>query len=179
MSAPGANVASPGRISPCLWFDDEAEAAATFYTEIFPYSKIVGISHYGEAGFRIHRKPSGSVLAVAFELDRQPFTALNGGPQFKFSEAISLQVNCQTQKEVDYFWDQLGAGGDPAARRCGWLKDRYGVSWQVVPRILQELISDSNHGRAERVFAAVMGMKKLVIAELEKAAAGERARIAR
>jgi len=160
------------RFAPCLWFDDQAEQAAAFYTSIFPYSRIVAVSHYGEAGLEIHHKPAGSVLTVAFELDGQPFTALNGGPQFKFNEAVSLQVNCKTQKEVDYFWDKLGAGGDERAQACGWLKDKFGVSWQVVPTVLQELITDPNRAKSERVFAALLQMKKLVIADFEKAAAG-------
>jgi len=160
------------RFTPCLWFDDQAAQAADFYTSIFPYSKIVAVSHYGKAGFDVHHKPAGSVMTVAFELDGQPFTALNGGPQFKFNEAVSLQVNCKTQKEVDYFWDKLGEGGDERAQACGWLKDKYGVSWQIVPTMLPDLITGTERGKAERVFAALLQMKKLVIADLEKAAAG-------
>jgi predicted 3-demethylubiquinone-9 3-methyltransferase (glyoxalase superfamily) len=132
------------KISPCLWFDHQAEEAASFYTSIFKNSKIGRISRYGEAGRETHRKPPGSVLTVAFELDGQAFIALNGGPIFKFNEAISLQVNCETQEEIDYYWEKLGAGGDEKAQQCGWLKDKYDVSWQIVPTILPEMASDPN-----------------------------------
>ena len=121
------------KIAPCLWFDDQAEPAAKFYTGIFPNSKTVKITRYGKAGQEVHGGKPGSVLTVAFELDGQAFTALNGGPVFKFNEAISFQVICDTQEEVDYYWEKLSAGGEPKAQQCGWLKDRYGVSWQVVP----------------------------------------------
>ena len=159
-------------ITPCLWFDTEAEEAARFYTSVFPDSRIVHVSYYGEAGREIHGKPPGSVLSVAFELAGKPFTALNGGPQFKFTEAISLQIGCTTQADVDHFWTRLGAGGDPNAQVCGWLKDRYGLSWQVVPTRLAELLMDRDPARAERAMAAMMQMKKLDIAALERAAAG-------
>ena len=121
------------RIVPCLWFDNQAEEAAKYYVSIFKNSKIGAISRYGEAGREVHRRPPGSVMTVEFELDGQAFTGLNGGPLFKFNEAVSFQVNCATQAEVDYYWDKLTAGGDPKAQQCGWLKDRFGVSWQVVP----------------------------------------------
>jgi predicted 3-demethylubiquinone-9 3-methyltransferase (glyoxalase superfamily) len=121
------------KIAPCLWFDDQAEQAAELYTRIFPNSGIGTITRYGEAGREIHGRPPGSVMTVAFTLDGQPFTALNGGPVFRFNEAISFQVMCDTQDEVDYYWEKLGEGGDPRARQCGWLKDRFSVSWQVVP----------------------------------------------
>jgi predicted 3-demethylubiquinone-9 3-methyltransferase (glyoxalase superfamily) len=160
------------RIAPCLWFNGQAEKAARFYTGIFKNSKIVAISHYPKAGQEIHGRKPGSVLTVAFELDGTPFTALNGGPQFKFNEAVSLQVNCADQKEVDYFWKKLGAGGDPKARQCGWLKDKFGVSWQVVPTALPKMLVDRDPKKAERVFAAIMPMKKLDIAALKKAHAG-------
>jgi predicted 3-demethylubiquinone-9 3-methyltransferase (glyoxalase superfamily) len=117
------------RIVPCLWFDDQAEAAAGFYTAIFSNSRIVNVTRYGEAGREVHGKPAGSVMTVAFELDGQPFTALNGGPLFRFNEAISLQVKCASQQEVDYYWTRLSEDGDAGAQQCGWLKDRYGVSW--------------------------------------------------
>jgi len=159
-------------ITPCLWFDTEAEEAARFYTSVFPDSRIVHVSYYGEAGREIHGKPPGSVLSVAFELAGKPFTALNGGPQFKFTEALSLQINCKTQADVDHFWTQLSAGGDAQAQACGWLKDRYGLSWQVVPTRLPELLMDRDPQRAERAMAAMMRMKKLDIAALERAAAG-------
>jgi predicted 3-demethylubiquinone-9 3-methyltransferase (glyoxalase superfamily) len=160
------------KIAPCLWFDDQAEAAAGFYTGIFKNSKIVKISRYGKAGQEVHRRPPGSVLTVAFELDGQLFTALNGGPVFKFNEAISLQIFCETQEEVDYYWERLSAGGDERAKQCGWLKDRFGVSWQVVPTALLEMIGDPNSERSERAMTAMMKMKKLDIAELKRAYAG-------
>jgi predicted 3-demethylubiquinone-9 3-methyltransferase (glyoxalase superfamily) len=160
------------KIAPCFWFDDQAEAAAEFYTGIFKNSKIVKISRYGKAGQEVHRRPPGSVLTVAFELDGQLFTALNGGPVFKFNEAISLQVFCETQEEVDYYWERLSAGGDERAKQCGWLKDRFGVSWQVVPTALLEMIGDPNSERSERAMTAMMKMKKLDIAELKRAYAG-------
>src|SRR5262245_53508886 len=131
-----------GKITPCLWFDDQAEPAAGFYTSIFPNSKIGRIARYGEAGFEIHRRPAGTVLTVAFELNGQPFTALNGGPVFKFNEAVSFQIECDSQEEIDYYWEKLGAGGDKKAQQCGWLKDKFGLSWQVNPAILPELMSD-------------------------------------
>jgi predicted 3-demethylubiquinone-9 3-methyltransferase (glyoxalase superfamily) len=160
------------KIAPCLWFDDQAEDAARFYTSIFKSSKIVKVARYGEAGKEIHHRPPGSVMTVAFELDGQAFTALNGGPVFKFNEAISLQVNCATQEEVDHFWEKLGQGGDPTAQQCGWLKDKYGVSWQVVPTILPELITSPDKKAAERTFTAMLQMKKLDIEKLKKAFAG-------
>ena len=157
------------RIVPCLWFDDQAEEAAQFYTSIFPNSKIGRIARYGDAGHEIHQKPRGSVLTVAFELDGEPFTALNGGPTFWFNEAVSLQVMCETQAEVDYYWDKLTAGGDPQAQVCGWLKDKYGLSWQVVPTIVEELVGDPDSEKSERAMTALLQMKKLDIAELERA----------
>lgn len=160
------------KIAPCLWFDSEAEEAANYYVGIFPRSRITTISRYGEAGHETHGMPAGSVLTVAFELDGQSFTALNGGPAFKFNEAISFQVNCETQDEIDYYWDRLGAGGDEAARQCGWLKDRFGVSWQIVPGMMSELMNSSEPGRSERVMTALLKMKKLDLNELIRAAAG-------
>ena len=157
------------RIGPCLWFDDRAEEAANFYTAIFNNSKIREISRYGEVGFEFHGKPAGSVMAVAFELDGQPFTALNGGPVFQFNEAISLQVYCETQAEVDHYWDRLSAGGDPAAQQCGWLKDKFGVSWQVVPTTVLELISDPESEKSQRAMVAMFQMKKIDIAEIQRA----------
>lgn len=160
------------RISPCLWFAQEADVAARFYTSVFPDSRIIRTTHYGEAGHEIHGMPAGSVLTVDFELDGQAFTALNGGPLFKFNEAISLQVFCQDQSEVDYYWEKLSAGGDPSAQQCGWLKDRFGLSWQVVPTELSEMISDSDYARSERVMTALLRMQKLDIAALRRAYAG-------
>ena len=155
------------KISPCLWFDSEAEDAAKFYTSIFKNSKITAISRYGEAGKEIHGKEPGSVMTVAFELDGQSFTALNGGPMFKFNEAISFQVDCATQDELDYFWKKLSAGG--AEQPCGWLKDKYGVSWQIVPAILPELLNDPNPAKGQKVMSALLQMKKLNLAALKKA----------
>jgi predicted 3-demethylubiquinone-9 3-methyltransferase (glyoxalase superfamily) len=159
------------KITPCLWFDDQAEQAAEFYTIIFRNSKIVTMTRYGEAGQEVHGKPAGTVLTVAFELDGQMFTALNGGPTFKFNEAISLQVDCETQEEVDYYWQKLSEGGDATAQQCGWLKDRYGVSWQIVPRILVEMLSDADTEKSQRAMTAMLKMKKIDINELKRAIA--------
>jgi predicted 3-demethylubiquinone-9 3-methyltransferase (glyoxalase superfamily) len=160
------------KIAPCLWFDDQAEEAAKFYVGIFKNSKIGRIARYGSAGQEVHGRPPGSVMTVAFELEGQEFTALNGGPLFKFNEAISFQVNCETQAEVDYFWERLSQGGDEKAQQCGWLKDKYGVSWQVVPVELPELLSDPDKAKSERAMKAMLKMKKLDIAELKRASAG-------
>ncbi len=157
------------RITPCLWFADEAEEAARFYTGIFKNSRITTITRYSSAGSDVHRRPPGSVMTVAFELDGQTFTALNGGPLFKFNEAISLQVNCETQEEIDYYWERLSAGGDPKAQVCGWLKDRYGLSWQVVPRMMDELFKSENSAGARRAMEAMLRLKKIDIAELQQA----------
>ena len=160
------------RIAPCLWFDDQAEEAARFYTSVFSNSKIGTIARYGEAGHEFHGRPPGSVMTVSFELDGQPFTALNGGPVFKFNEAISFQVMCETQEEVDDYWEKLSAGGDEKAQQCGWLKDRFGVSWQVVPEVVTQLVSDPDSEKSQRAMQALLQMKKLDIAELERAYAG-------
>ncbi len=160
------------RISPCLWFDSEAEQATGFYTGIFKNSRIVTISRYGKAGFETHHRQAGSVMVVLFELDGQEFTALNGGPVFKFNEAISFQVNCETQDDIDYYWEKLSAGGDPKAQQCGWLKDKYGVSWQIVPTIMAELFKDESSAKSQRAMEAMLRMKKLDIAELKRAHAG-------
>ncbi len=160
------------RIAPCLWFDDRAEEAAEFYIGIFSNSKIVNISRYGEAGKEIHGKPAGSVLMVSFELDGQKFTTLNGGPDFKFNEAISFQVDCKDQTEVDYFWEKLSMGGDKTAQQCGWLKDKYGVSWQIVPRVMIEMLNDADAEKSQRAMTAMLKMKKLDIDELKRAYAG-------
>ena len=157
------------KIAPCLWFDDQAEAAANFYCAIFKNSRITNVSRYGEAGREFHGKQPGTVMTVEFELDAQPFTALNGGPMFKINEAISFQVNCQTQDELDYFWQKLGEGGDEKAQQCGWLKDKFGVSWQVVPAILPQLLNDPDPAKSQRVMTAVLQMKKLDIAALQRA----------
>ena len=160
------------RITPCLWFDDQAEEAAGFYTGIFSNSKIVTVARYGEAGHEVHGRPAGTVMTVAFELDGQAFTALNGGPVFKFNEAISLQVNCETQQEVDYYWEKLSKGGDRKAQQCSWLKDKYGVSWQVVPRILVDMVSDPDSEKSGKAMQAMLKMKKIDIEELKRAYAG-------
>jgi predicted 3-demethylubiquinone-9 3-methyltransferase (glyoxalase superfamily) len=157
------------KITPCLRFDDQAEEAAKFYTEIFKNSKIKKISRYGKEGYEIHRKREGSVMTVEFELDGQPFTALNGGPIFKFNEAISFQVDCATQEEVDFYWQKLSEGGDENAQQCGWLKDKYGLSWQIVPRPLLEMLNDPDAKKSQRVMAAMLKMKKIDIETLERA----------
>lgn len=168
----GSKIKAPG-IVPCLWFDDQAEQAAAYYTGIFPDSKITAMSHYPDVGQEEHGKAPGSVLMVEFSLGGQKFTALNAGPQFRFTEAISLQVICDTQDEIDYFWDQLSAGGDPAAQQCSWLKDRFGLSWQIVPRWMIEVLTDKDPERMKRAFVAMLKMKKLDLAELKAAADGK------
>lgn len=160
------------RIVPCLWFADEAEEAARFYTGVFPNSRVVAVTRYGATGFEHHRRPVGSVMTVQFELDGQAFTALNGGPVFRFNEAVSLQVMCETQAEIDHYWDALSAGGDPGAQNCGWLKDRYGLSWQVAPVGMEEMLADPGSPAGERAMAAVLGMKKLDLAALRGAFEG-------
>lgn len=160
------------KITPCLWFDDQAEEAANFYTSIFPNSRITDVSRYVEAGQQIHGRPAGTVMTVAFELGGQPFTGLNGGPIFKFNEAISFQISCDTQEEVDYYWEKLSEGGDKNAQQCGWLKDKYGVSWQVVPNVLGQLLAGPDAEKAKRVTEAFLRMKKLDIEELKRAATG-------
>jgi predicted 3-demethylubiquinone-9 3-methyltransferase (glyoxalase superfamily) len=158
------------RITPCLWFDNQAEAAASFYTGIFQHSKIRKVSRYTEAGRETHHKPAGSVMTVEFELDGQTFTALNGGPEFTFNEAVSFQIHCQTQEDIDYFWERLAAGGDPSAQVCGWLKDRFGVSWQVVPDRLTQLLTDEDEAVRSRVMNAMLTMKKIDLNAIERAA---------
>ena len=161
------------RLTPCLWFDQQAEEAARFYVSIFQNSKIGNVARYTEAGQEIHGRPPGSAMTVAFQLDGQEFIALNGGPVFKFNEAISLVVNCDSQAEVDYYWEKLSQGGDEQAQQCGWLKDRYGVSWQVVPTAMAELMSGSLPGGAQRATEAMLKMKKLDIGELRRAYEGK------
>jgi predicted 3-demethylubiquinone-9 3-methyltransferase (glyoxalase superfamily) len=157
-------MANVTKITPCLWFDTEGEEAATFYTSIFENSRILKVSHYGEAGPR----EAGTVMTVDFELDGTRFVALNGGPEFTFDEAISFQVNCESQEEVDRFWTTLAEGGEEGP--CGWLKDRFGVSWQIIPTRLEELLTDPDPQRAQRAMKAMLGMKKLDVGELERAA---------
>jgi predicted 3-demethylubiquinone-9 3-methyltransferase (glyoxalase superfamily) len=152
-------------ISPCLWFDTEAEEAARFYTSVFPGSRVVDVQHYGSAGPR----EEGMVMIVEFELGGRRFLALNGGPEFTFNEAVSFEILCDSQEEVDRYWELLGEGGEHGP--CGWLKDRFGVSWQVVPRRLNELVADPDREKAQRVIAAMLQMRKLDVAALEAAAA--------
>jgi predicted 3-demethylubiquinone-9 3-methyltransferase (glyoxalase superfamily) len=156
-------------ITPCLWFDTQAEEAAEFYCSVFANSRITAISRFPESGQEIHKKPAGSVMVVAFELDGQPFSALNGGPQFKFDEAVSFQISCETQDEVDYYWEALTKDGGREGP-CGWLKDKFGLSWQVVPSALPRLMSGGDAAASARVMNAFMQMTKFDIAALERAA---------
>jgi predicted 3-demethylubiquinone-9 3-methyltransferase (glyoxalase superfamily) len=157
-------------IMPCLWFDTQAEVAANHYVSIFPKSKLGKITRYGKEGKEIHGKPAGSVLTVEFEIEGVKFLALNGGPQFKFDEAVSFQVLCETQADIDYFWSKLAEGGEEGP--CGWLKDKFGLSWQVVPTVLPEMLQDPNAGRADRAMKAMLQMRKLDIAALQRAQNG-------
>ncbi len=161
------------KITPCLWFEKNAQEAVDFYLTVFPDSRIVRTSHYSEEGYEQHQMPPGTVLAIEFELAGQQFVALNAGPTFKFTPAISLMIDCENQAEVDRYWDTLGAGGDPAAQVCGWLKDRFGLSWQVVPKGLMAMHSDPDKARRDRVMAAMMKMKKLDMKELQAAYDGK------
>ena len=161
-------------ITPCLWFDTQAEAAAKFYCSIFKNSKITEVSRFPDAGQDVHGKPAGSVMVAAFELDGQPFTALNGGPQFKFDEAVSFQVPCESQVEIDYYWGALTKNGGQEGP-CGWLKDKFGLSWQVFPSAVPKMLMDPDRAKAARVMNAFMKMKKMDIATLERAYAGEAA----
>ena len=161
------------RITPFLWFDDDAEEAVKFYVAIFKNSSIGSVTRYDEEGAKAAGRPRGSVMTVPFELDGQAFTALNGGPHFKFTEAISFVVNCETQDEVDDFWKKLSAGGQEV--QCGWLKDRFGVSWQVVPRVLVEMLQDKDPEKSKRAMAAMLTMKKIDIAALKRAYEGRTA----
>jgi predicted 3-demethylubiquinone-9 3-methyltransferase (glyoxalase superfamily) len=158
----------PSQIAPCLWFDGQAEEAANFYTSIFKGGKITHVQHYRDAGMETHKQKPGSVMVVAFELNGQPFTALNGGPQFKFSPAISFQIECADQAEVDHYWDKLKDGGDPTKQRCGWVEDKFGVSWQVIPKALFKMIADPNLEKSKRTYEAMMGMTKFDTAALER-----------
>lgn len=157
------------KIVPNLWFDHHAEEAARFYTGIFPNSSIGTITRYSEVGQEIHGRPPGSVLTITFTLEGLTFVAINGGPLFHFTEAVSFQVLCDTQAEVDHYWEKLSAGGDVNAQQCGWLKDSYGLSWQVVPRVLMEMMSNPDSGKTESVMGALLQMKKLDIAGLQRA----------
>jgi predicted 3-demethylubiquinone-9 3-methyltransferase (glyoxalase superfamily) len=155
------------KINPCLWFDTEAEDAAKFYTSVFQNSRIKRISRYGKAGQDVHGKKPGSVMVVEFEIEGQTFLALNGGPQFKFNEAVSLHVQCETQDEIDHFWSRLAQGGQEG--RCGWLKDKYGLSWQIVPTVMADMMTDADSAKSERAMNAILKMKKLDLQSLKSA----------
>ena len=155
------------RITPMLWFDHQAEEAARFYTSIFPNSRIGSVSRYGAEAAAMSGRKAGSVMTVAFELDGHPFTALNGGPMYKFTEAISFVVDCDTQAEIDYYWGKLTVGGDEKAQQCGWLRDKFGVTWQVVPANIVELIAGPDSAKSKRATQALLSMKKIEIAKLE------------
>jgi predicted 3-demethylubiquinone-9 3-methyltransferase (glyoxalase superfamily) len=157
------------KITPFLWFDNQAEDAAKFYVSIFNNSALGAVNRYGKEGFEVHGRPEGSVMTVSFRLEGQEFTALNGGPHFKFTEAISFVVKCETQSEVDHYWEKLGESGDERAQRCGWLKDKYGVSWQIVPTALFELMGGTDAKKSQRVMQAMLQMKKLDVAALRRA----------
>ena len=160
------------RITPFLWFDNQAEEAVAFYTSIFKNSKVLTTARYTEEASQAAGRPTGSVMIVDFELDGQRLTALNGGPHFKFNEAVSLVVHCQNQEELDYYWNKLSEGGDKQAQQCGWLKDRFGLSWQVIPDQLPKLLADPNPEKGRKVMAAMLKMKKIDLPALETAAAG-------
>ncbi len=158
------------KITPCLWFDTQAEEAANFYTSVFKNSRIKHVSRYGKAGRDVHGKEAGSVMVVEFEIEGQTFTALNGGPLFKFNEAVSFQVHCATQAKIDHFWSRLSEGGQES--RCGWLKDKYGVSWQIVPSALPQMMGGGDAATTDRVMNAVLQMKKFDLDALNRAYAG-------
>jgi predicted 3-demethylubiquinone-9 3-methyltransferase (glyoxalase superfamily) len=157
------------KISPCLWFDNNAEEAVKFYVSIFKNSKFGNVTHYGKEGYEIHKKKEGTVMTIDFEIEGQKFLALNGGPIFRFNEAISFQIYCETQDEVDYYWDKLTEGGDKNAQVCGWLKDKFGVSWQVVPNVLVKMLQDKDSKKTENVMRVMLQMQKLDINALTKA----------
>lgn len=156
-------------ITPCLWFDDNAEEAVKFYTSIFKHSTIGRVSRYGEEAAKVSGRPAGTVMTIEFQLDGRDFVALNGGPVFTFNEAVSFQVHCKTQEEVDRYWEALSKGGDLEAQQCGWLKDKYGVSWQIVPTVLVEMLQDKDPEKTNRVMNALLQMKKIDVKRLEQA----------
>ena len=160
------------KITSNLWFDRQAEEAAKFYTSIFKNSKILSTAYYGKEGYEIHKMPEGTVMTVEFELEGQKFVALNGGPVFTFNEAVSFIVNCTNQQEVDYYWEKLSQGGDPKSQQCGWLKDKFGLAWQVVPVQLTKMLEDRDREKADRVMKVMLQMKKLDIQKLEEAYEG-------
>jgi predicted 3-demethylubiquinone-9 3-methyltransferase (glyoxalase superfamily) len=161
------------KISPCLWFDNNAEDAVEFYVSIFKNAKVSNVTRYGKEGYEIHKKKEGTVMTIDFEIEGQKFLALNGGPLFKFNEAISFQIYCDTQKEIDYYWQKLTEGGDKDAQVCGWLKDKFGVSWQVVPLVLIKMLQDKDSNKTESVMKTMLQMNKLDINALTKAYHGE------
>lgn len=164
---------SVNNLATCLWFDGQAEEAASFYTSIFKNSKITGRHYYSEAGNETHGREAGSLMTIEFELNDQKFVGLNGGPYFKFNEAISIMVNCKDQAEVDYYWDKLGEGGDKTKRKCGWLADKFGLSWQIVPEELSKVLNSPEKEKRDRAYRAMMRMEKLDVDELRKAFDGE------
>lgn len=161
------------KISPCLWFDNNAEDAVQFYISTFKNAKAGNVTRYGKEGYEIHKKKEGTVMTIDFEIEGQKFLALNGGPVFKFNEAISFQIYCDTQEEIDYYWEKLTEGGDKNAQVCGWLKDKFGVSWQVVPHVLIKMLQDKDSNKTESVMKAMLQMHKLDINALTKAYQGE------
>ena len=166
-------MATMQKITSNLWFDTEAEEAAKYYTSIFKNSRIGKISRFGKEGYEIHKRPEGSVMVIQFFLEDQEFVALNGGPLFKFNEAISFIVNCNSQEEVDYYWEKLKEGGDEKAQMCGWLKDKFGLSWQIVPTVLSEMLTDPDPKKSQPVMKEMLQMKKIDIETLKKAYTGE------
>jgi predicted 3-demethylubiquinone-9 3-methyltransferase (glyoxalase superfamily) len=162
----------PSQITPCLWFDGQAEEAANFYTSFFKNGKVIHKQYYGEAGKEAHGQDPGTVMIVEFELDGQTFTALNGGPLFKFNAAISFRIECEDQEELDHYWQKLSDGGDVAKQQCGWVEDKFGVSWQVIPKVLSKMLSDPDPAKSKRTFTALMGMKKVDIPALKAANEG-------
>jgi predicted 3-demethylubiquinone-9 3-methyltransferase (glyoxalase superfamily) len=163
------------KITPFLWFDDKAEEAVNFYTSIFHNSKVMVTTRYGKEGAEASGRPRGTVMTVAFQLDGQDFVALNGGPHFRFTEAISFVVNCESQEELDYYWGKLSEGGDEKAQQCGWLKDKYGLSWQIVPTVLGELLNDPDPDKSRGVMEVLLGMKKIDMEKLKQATGRQRA----
>jgi predicted 3-demethylubiquinone-9 3-methyltransferase (glyoxalase superfamily) len=161
------------KITPCLWFDKNAQEAVDFYITVFPDARIVRTTHYSEVGQEQHHMPAGTVLTIEFELAGQKFVALNAGPSLKFTPAISLMIECENQAEIDRYWDTLGADGDPAAQVCGWLKDKFGLSWQVFPKVAMDMHADPDKAKRDRVMAAMMKMKKLDVKELQAAYDGK------
>jgi len=166
-------MATMQKITTNLWFDNQAEEAAKFYTTVFKNARIGKISRYGKEGFEIHKMPEGTVMTIQFYLEEQEFVALNGGPLFKFTEAVSFVINCTSQKEVDYYWDKLTEGGYDKAQACGWLKDKFGLSWQVIPKVLPEMLTDPDPKKSQPVMKEMLKMKKIDIATLQAAYAGD------